>query len=180
MPPSAISRPPHHTGACSSASTVSGGCDHSARPLAKIRMPYTRNNTPTKNQTGMISLFSLMSSPENNLQYNQKRHHDAAPEDWPVQQSNAFLVGYFRQAVDQAFQLRIRPRLCYQRDQQGNHHARDTRPKRLIHILRQSFRVRRKREQSYPSLARFSVHQQEHGDRRSRTGQQSPESRGPG
>src|SRR4029077_14939033 len=31
--------PPHHTGACRSASTVGGGLRHSARPLKKISAP---------------------------------------------------------------------------------------------------------------------------------------------
>jgi hypothetical protein len=58
-----------------------------------------------------------MSSPENNLQNNQKGHRDATPEDWPMQQCNAIFVGHFRQAIDQAFELGIRSRLGYQRNQ---------------------------------------------------------------
>src|SRR5258708_24296375 len=105
-------------------------------------MPYTRNSTPTKNHSGMISFFSLMSSPENNLQHDQQGHRDATPEDWPMQQSDTVLVGHFRQAVDQSFQFGVGPRLRYHRDQQRDPHARYTRPQRLVHILRHATAVR--------------------------------------
>src|SRR5579863_9943359 len=105
--PSATINPPHQTGACKLASTVSGGCDHSARPLTKISTPYTRNSTPTKNQTGMILCFSVIPSPENNLQNDQKSQRHAAPENGPVQQSDFLFVSDFSQAVHQALQFEI-------------------------------------------------------------------------
>src|SRR5271165_3559177 len=115
--PSTIIRAPHQTGACKLASTVSGGCDHSVRPLTKISTPYTRNNTPTKNQTGMISCFSVISSPENNLQNDQKNKRYAAPENGTVQQADFFFMGDFGQAVYEASKFRVRPRFGDHGDQ---------------------------------------------------------------
>src|SRR6266851_9814312 len=153
--PNTIINPPHQTGACKLASTVAGGCDHSARPLNKISTPYTKNSTPTKNHTGMILCFSVISSPENDLQNDKESNRYATPENGPVQQSDFVLLRDFGQAVHQALQFGVRPRLGHHRYEQRDHNAGGTRPQRLIHVLREALRVGIKGKQAYPLLTRF-------------------------
>src|SRR2546423_6156175 len=52
--PMIIIKPPHHTGACRSDSTVGGGFFSSASPLTKISAPYVTKSSPTKNHTGIM------------------------------------------------------------------------------------------------------------------------------
>src|SRR6266705_3232746 len=102
-------------------------------------------------------------SPENDLQNYQKQKGPRAPHYRAMKPARLLLVRHLCESIDQPFQLVIRLRLGHQGHEHGDHHARHTRPQRLVHILREPLGFRGKREHAHPAM--IELHQAEHSDR---------------